>query len=233
MKEAGSRALCSEQAKERSTIGALQTVGNSWNSSQLRVGDHVVVSAAGSVPAFHKSQFDLHNSLKLAFGDGANTSSRHCLDVRATVVDCANEAQIAAAKKRLVDSTSGYLFCERSYDDTPQHLTFGHLSEQLAPSVRYIVPSAHRDRVGKPLCSYNDVVQFGIKTAQQHGVMDVFCTHLLVDLGLGDKAGSRAEQRSCRQTLVQRKCARVRVCAQAEAVEQEQFDVQGWKTTSN
>jgi hypothetical protein len=79
--------------------------------------------------------------------------------------------------------------------------------------VRYIVPSAHRDRVGKPLCSYNDVVQFGIKTAQQHGVMDVFCTHLLVDLGLGDKAGSRAEQRSCRQTLVQRKCARACACA--------------------
>lgn len=84
-----------------------------------------------------------------------------------------------------VDSDDGYLFIERSFDDTPIDIPFGLLHEYLAPAARYVVPYKYREKLGKAYASYQDVLDVGIPPRMRHGVVDVFQETVTIDVGQG------------------------------------------------
>ena len=64
------------------------------------------------------------------------------------------------------------------------HVTFGHLAEFLRPHARYVVPNKFRDTLGKTLATQNEMFALGLSTSQ-HGVMDIFVQHMLVQYSTG------------------------------------------------
>eukprot|EP00959_Pyramimonas_sp_CCMP1952_P198214 4145986-Pyramimonas_sp.AAC.1 len=127
--------------------------GASWNTTQLNMGNHcATLSASADLPVKHRSQYDLHSMLRTCFSfkDGESHTKR-IVDIRAVACHYAASAQRESAESALASSQTKFVFVERSYDDTPIHLTFGHLAEQLRPYVKYIVPGSHRRLIGKTL----------------------------------------------------------------------------------
>ena len=61
---------------------------------------------------------------------------------------------------------------------------FGHLAEFLRPHARYVVPNKFRDTLGKTLATQNEMLALGLPTSQ-HGVMDIFVQHMLVQYSTG------------------------------------------------
>ena len=106
------------------------------------------------------------------------------MPVRAAVSSCFAEKQDEIVKHRLSNDCSDYLFAERSFDDTPAHLSFGMLSEFIAPIAKYVVPAKYRDMVGKSFADYKQIMALGIPAAQ-HGILDIFAERLVVEYGCG------------------------------------------------
>eukprot|EP00959_Pyramimonas_sp_CCMP1952_P371885 7787567-Pyramimonas_sp.AAC.1 len=106
--------------------------------------------------------------------------SKRVLDVRSCVFHSACEAQRRQARELM--SKGDFLFVERSFDDTPAHLSFGNMSEMLRPHVRYIVPRAHRGLVGKAMASHSELCRFNLPRVQ-HGSMDIMSQNLIVQNG--------------------------------------------------
>ena len=52
------------------------------------------------------------------------------------------------------------------------HVGFGHLAELIAPTARYVVPGEVAAMLGRPLCSCQECMLYGVPRAQ-HGVVGV------------------------------------------------------------
>ena len=142
-----------------------------WNSTQLSVGNFAGVDTKVK----HKSQFDLHGAMALAFSNSLDKrlASTHYMAARSLVHHCAICEQKAVIKAQIVSSSAGYLFLERSYDDTPVPVAFGQLAEKIAPFAKFIVPAQKRESVGKALVNYQESTHFGVPVSQ-HGILDIF-----------------------------------------------------------
>ena len=96
-------------------------------------------------------------SLQLSFARHSEQEERNVVSVRAAVFDCAIREQhdeVAAVLSR--SAGVPWMFLERSFDDTPLHLSFGALTEELRPVARYVVPRGQRRLVGgRALASYD------------------------------------------------------------------------------
>ena len=80
--------------------------------------------------------------------------------------------------KRLLDASRGQaVMCIRCWDDTPAHMSFGALSEDIAPCARYYVPDRLRKTFGKCLATWKESLVLGIKPTN-HGVLDLFVQHM-------------------------------------------------------
>ena len=156
-----------------------------WDSTQLHFGDQAARSAQER-EVKHKLQFSQHGAMKLAYTDAMDKKlgSKSYVPVRAAVSSCFAEKQDEIVKHRLSNDCSDYLFAERSFDDTPAHLSFGMLSEFIAPIAKYVVPAKYRDIVGKSFADYKQILPLGIPAAQ-HGILDIFAERLVVEYGCG------------------------------------------------
>ena len=107
-------------------------------------------------------QFSMHGAFKLAYTDAMDKKLGSTIYVhgRAAVSSCFAEKQDEIVKHRLSNDCSDYLFAERSFDDTPAHLSFGMLSECIAPIAKYVVPAKYRDMVGKSFADYKHIMAF-------------------------------------------------------------------------
>ena len=153
-----------------------------WNSTQLSVGNFAGVDTQVK----HKSQFDLHGAMALAFSNSLDKrlASTHYMAARSLVHHCAICEQKAVIKAQIVSSSAGYLFLERSCDDTPVPVAFGQLAEKIAPFAKFIVPAQKRESVGKALVNYQESTHFGVPVSQ-HGILDIFQMRLCLDFGPG------------------------------------------------
>jgi hypothetical protein len=109
-----------------------------------RIGNHAAHDDKGS-GKLNPRQWTPHATLKLAFARHslpAGLPTRRYLDARAVAVHAALDAQDRQAKVSLADDAAAWLFIERCFDETPLHVDFGHLAEQIAPLARYFVPCA-------------------------------------------------------------------------------------------
>lgn len=158
---------------------------SAWNSTRTNFGEKV----SDGQTIKHKTQFDPHGALKLAFSNSLDSrlATKSYLEARAMVVHALLASQ-ASSVASLLDNTaarSKYLFLERSWDDTPIHVSFGQLAEQIAPFAKYVVPGLHRAGVGRSLVSYDDCMSRGIPMAQ-HGIADVFAEHVVMESSPGE-----------------------------------------------
>ena len=107
-----------------------------------RIGDHAAIERKGN-GKLNPRQWTPHATLKVAFARHSLPTAlptRRYLDARAAAVHAALGAQDQQAKASLADDPAAWLFIERCFDETPLHLDFGHLAEQIAPLARYFVP---------------------------------------------------------------------------------------------
>ena len=155
----------------------------SWGSTQLHHGD--TAAAASGTTAKHNMQFSVEGILRTAFDFGLDKRkpTKHMVDIRAAVASCALERQRQIADE--IIANAGFLFIERSFDDTPLDCPFGLLSEYLTPVARYVVPYQYRDLLGKSYASYSEVLSVGIPPRMRHGVVDIFQESITVDAGAG------------------------------------------------
>lgn len=65
------------------------------------------------------------------------------------------------------------------------HLSFGELSEAIAPFARFFVPGQFRQRLGKSLASWQQYVEAGLQPTS-HGILDLFCMSVTCVPGVGD-----------------------------------------------
>ena len=124
-----------------------------WNSTQLSIGAEAGTHRDDD-RVRHKSQFNAHGAMKLAFADTLDKrlpSSKY-VQVRACVVHAALVAQASSAAAKVKSPENKYLFIERDFDDAPIHITFGALAETIAPFAKYVVPNQWRDLLGKQFC---------------------------------------------------------------------------------
>ena len=106
------------------------------------------------------------------------------IEARAAVHHCAIVAQEALVQAQIASSSAGYLFIERSYDDTPVALSLGQLAEKIAPFAKFIVPAHMRESIGKAILDYQECTHFGVPIAQ-HGILDIFQQRFCCDFGPG------------------------------------------------
>ena len=159
-----------------------------WGSTQLHLGDEALRTAQDR-QVKHKLQFSAHGALKLAYSDSIDSkgASKSHVPIRAAVTACILQQQNEIIEQQVAkDSGSGYLFIERSFDDTPAHLSFGQLAEVIAPIAKYAVPSRFKELAGKSFAECKEVMVLGVPAAQ-HGVLDLFVEQITVEYGPGRK----------------------------------------------
>ena len=143
--------------------------------------------SGNSAPQQRVTGFTVSGVFKLAFSEESSKRRRaSCkyIDARACVSDAALAAEQAIVAKRLA-AKPPWLYIERCFDETPVHLAFGDLTEVIAPAAMYYVPAgAHRDLLGKPLCSFKESTTYGIKRGR-HGIVDVMEMTVAVCFGQG------------------------------------------------
>ena len=148
----------------------------SWNSTQLCVGNHVM-GQRGKRKRIHTRTWDHHNVLKVAFSKvpSSQQPTKRQIDCAAAVVDCGLHAE----HKWYVARAKGHMwYFERCWDDTPKHVDFGHLSEDIAAHARYIVPAHLRAQLkGKTLASSEEMLSLG-RPCGRHGIVDLFVQHV-------------------------------------------------------
>jgi hypothetical protein len=107
-----------------------------------RIGDHAANDCKGK-GKLNPRQWTAHATLKVAFARhslAAAMPTCRYLDARAVAVHAALGGQSKLAKASLADDPGAWLFIERCFDETPLHVNFGHLAEQIAPLARYFAP---------------------------------------------------------------------------------------------
>jgi hypothetical protein len=77
-----------------------------------------------------------------------------------------------------------WMFLERGWDETPLHVDFGHLSEDIAPFARFFVSGNAAAYLGKTLASWSDTLSLGLPRAS-HGVVEICVQTLTVQFGPG------------------------------------------------
>ena len=108
--------------------------------------------------------------------------SKRYNDARGLVAHCAQHRSAEVVAAALSASSAGWLYCQRSYDETPMKFLFGALSEPLAPYARYIVPAHLRPVTGSPLVDWSTALAFGMGPGQK-GIIDVFVESVEVHWG--------------------------------------------------
>ena len=170
--------------------GQQEALERAWNSTQLRKGDHVQDEGRQKHGRRrrqrpHARQWDPHGVLKLAFSQNQASllPSRRYMDARALVFAAALHKQ-GAKRRSTMEGTRGTTFIERCFDDTPLHMDFGHLSEQLSPLAKFVVPARFCNLVGKTMASASEFLKYGIPHGQ-HGVVDFFAQVVTVQHARG------------------------------------------------
>ena len=173
-----SKKLKSMSSRSEALASGASVVGKSWDSTQLRLGDHAAISAGDDKMRARAIQWDPHGTMKLAFSrtqSSLQPTHRH-VDARGAVVHAALQSQKDALDKALAH---GPCYIERSFDDTPVHVDFGNLSEDLCPFVRFFVPHRHVGAVGKTMVEYKEATLFGVPR-HQHGIIDIMAQSVAV-----------------------------------------------------
>ena len=160
---AHARAARAAKCRERnllSTVASFDGLARAWNATVLRHGDSVaeiseqVAAPSMSIrlhPKLHPNSFTTDGMLRMAFSHTHSSaqvqgiaSSTRAMAAASVVVAACESAQAAATEQLVVDVLSGkvrsFLLCMH-FDATPQQVRFGELSQQLAPSARYLVPA--------------------------------------------------------------------------------------------
>ena len=113
--------------------------------------------------------------IKMAFSTavGVLQASHRAVGARAVVMHAALALQERAAATAVAESKARWLLLQREFNETPVHVGFGHLAELIAPTARYAVPGEVAAMLGRPLCSYQECMLYGVPRTQ-HGVVDVW-----------------------------------------------------------
>jgi hypothetical protein len=119
----------------------VKALAHAWNVAQLRVGHLAALGLSDATKRQHRNQWSLHGLLREAFSRRTMTQPRRYIDARAVVVHTSIAAQREVASLALAESRApDFLFVQREFDETPLHVSFGGLAEEISPFARYLGP---------------------------------------------------------------------------------------------
>lgn len=123
----------------------------------------------------HTQQWSRHSVFKMAFARDCRARSlpsNRYIEARAAVVAASLSSQQESARRRFAEEGCSAVYIERSFDDTPVHIEFGQLAEELAPVARFLVPPNLRQAAGAALASWSEACGLNLPK-RAHGIVDV------------------------------------------------------------